>query len=58
MQALVEKFVKFGHNTSEFDPYFGAGYSGGRVQGIAKDPVFNIVTANNDRRKSGSVDGF
>ena len=45
---------------TEFDPYFGGGYAGARVQAIAGHQFtdLNILTANNDKRKSGSTDGF
>jgi len=39
------------------DPYFAKNYGGARVQGVSVND-FGIITANNDRRKEGEVDGF
>ena len=58
LQVVMEDLAKMGHDIEMFDPYFGVGYSGGRIQAISVDPESSIVTANHDRRKSGSVDGF
>ena len=41
-----------------FDPYYPTDYSGARVQAIAVDRNASIITANNDRRKSGGVSGY
>ena len=58
LQGIVEYLKQMGHNMSQIDPYFDhTGYYGGRVQAIATNE-YNILTANNDRRKSGSNDGF
>ena len=39
------------------DVFFEQNYFGARVQGVCVND-FGIVTANNDRRKEGEVDGF
>ena len=41
-----------------YDPFYGIGYSGARVQAVAVDRNSSIITANNDRRKSGAVAGY
>ena len=41
-----------------FDPYYGDGYVGARIQAISVDPISLIITANNDKRKSGGVAGY
>ena len=45
------------HDVDVVDPYFAKTYGGARVQAVAIDEN-NIITANNDRRKEGEVDGF
>jgi len=59
-KGIVDHLRDIGHNMTEFDPYFGDGYVGARVQAIASHsfPEIDILTANNDKRKSGSTDGF
>lgn len=49
---------QFGHNVIIFDPYYGKGYIGARVQAVAVDQNNSIITVNNDRRKSGGVAGY
>jgi hypothetical protein len=39
------------------DVYFSQNYGGARVQAVSVNDN-GIVTANNDRRKEGEVDGF
>ena len=39
------------------DPYFSKTYGGARVQAVSVD-ANGIITANNDRRKEGEVDGY
>jgi len=43
-----------------FDQYYPTAYSGARVQAIAvnHNTTCKIITANNDRRKSGGVSGY
>ena len=41
-----------------FDPYYGGGYVGARIQAISVDPISSIITANNDRGKSGGKSGY
>ena len=56
-QDILKKLKDFGHEIEREEPYYGLGYSGGRVQAAAKDTVTGIVTGNNDRRKAGGVEG-
>ena len=55
---MIERIKSFGHDLKLFDPYYGTGYVGARVQGIAVDTNNSIITANNDKRKSGGVAGY
>ena len=54
----------FGHNVTLFDPYYGkttqtTGHTEtARIQAIAVDPITSIITANNDKRKSGANTGY
>ena len=54
----------FGHDVTLFDPYFGkttqtTGHTEtARIQAIAVDPITSIITANNDKRKSGANTGY
>ena len=48
----------FGHDVKLFDPFYGIGDSGARVQAVAVDRNSSIITANNDKRKSGGVSGY
>ena len=48
----------FGHEVQLIDPYYGRGYTGGRVQAVAVDTNTTIITGNNDRRKAGGVAGY
>ena len=57
-QEIVEKIKAFGHEVKLFDPYYGDGYVGARIQAISVDPISLIITANNDKRKSGGVAGY
>ena len=67
MRYLIQKFVKFqeiinylrdaNHEVDVVDTYFTKNYGGARVQAVSVDEN-NIITANNDRRKEGEVDGF
>ena len=45
------------HEVDVVDTYFTKNYGGARVQALSVDEN-NIITANNDRRKEGEVDGF
>jgi len=45
------------HEVDVVDTYFTKNYGGARVQAVSVDEN-NIITANNDRRKEGEVDGF
>ena len=57
-QEVVDGLKTFGHKVKDnLDVYFAKNYGGARVQGIAVDEN-GIITANNDRRKEGEVDGF
>ena len=61
LQEIIKRIVSFGHDVLLFDPYYPTEYSGARVQAIAVDNSYNstkIITANNDRRKSGGVSGY
>ena len=57
-QEDIERIQSFGHNITLIDPYFGKKYTGARVQAIAVDRNSSILTANNDKRKSGGVSGY
>ena len=56
-QDIVNFLRKAGHEVDIVDPYFVKNYSGARVQAVSVS-ANNIITANNDRRKEGEVDGF
>ena len=46
------------HKIDDINPYFGVKtYVGARVQAVSVDNN-GIITANNDRRKEGEVDGL
>ena len=45
------------HTVDVVDPYFSKNYGGARVQAVSVD-ANGIITANNDRRKEGEVDGY
>ena len=53
MQYLRNK----GHIVDVVDVYFAKNYGGARVQAVSVDDN-DIITANNDRRKEGEVDGI
>ena len=57
LKDVVSYLRARGHKVDVVDPYFMKTYGGARVQGIYVND-FGIITANNDRRKEGEVDGF
>lgn len=58
LQRIIDFLRSKGNKVEVKDVYFVKNYSGARVQAISKDLKTGIVTANNDRRKEGQVDGF
>ena len=56
-QTVVDFLRSRGHTVDVVDPYFMKTYGGARVQGVSVNE-FGVITANNDRRKEGEVDGF
>ena len=56
-QEIVSYLSSKGHDVQVKDPYFSLNYGGARVQAIAVKEN-GIITANNDRRKEGEVDGY
>ena len=57
IQETVNYLESKHHKVDVVDPYFAKTYGGARVQAISVDEN-HIITANNDRRKEGEVDGF
>jgi len=63
-KEIIKKVQLFGHNVTLFDPYYGkttqtTGHTEtARIQAIAVDPITSIITANNDKRKSGANAGY
>ena len=57
IQETVDYLESKHHKVDVVDPYFAKTYGGARVQAISVDEN-HIITANNDRRKEGEVDGF
>ena len=58
-RTSVSNFLKDkNHKIDTINPYFGVKtYVGARVQAVSVDNN-GIITANNDRRKEGEVDGL
>ena len=56
-QALLQYLRNKGHIVDVVDVYFAKNYGGARVQAVSVDDN-DIITANNDRRKEGEVDGI
>ena len=56
-QKIVESLIAKGHKVEVVDVYFMSNYGGARVQGVSVADN-GIITANNDRRKEGEVDGY
>merc|ERR1719468_726853 len=56
-RELVQYLRNKGHIVDVVDVYFAKNYGGARVQAVSVDDN-DIITANNDRRKEGEVDGI
>ena len=57
MQDTIDYLKNKNHQVDVVDTYFAKNYGGARVQAVSVDDN-GIITANNDRRKEGEVDGF
>ena len=52
---MIQKIKSFRHDVKIFDPNYEDGYIGAKIEEVSVDWLSSIITAINDRRKSGGV---